>query len=75
MPAQKYSNHDIVKFLESIGAQFGACQNAHTSFDETVYELMVPKQDLSKALAVFAEFAERIRSAETSGRTSQINKF
>ena len=58
---QNYSNHDIVQFLESIGAQFGACQNAHTSFDETVYELMVPKDDLSKALSVFAEFAEKIR--------------
>lgn len=23
---QNYSNHDIVKFLESIGAEFGACQ-------------------------------------------------
>lgn len=23
---ENYSNHDIVKFLESIGAEFGACQ-------------------------------------------------
>jgi hypothetical protein len=35
-----YSNHDIVRFLESIGAEFGACQNAYTSCDETVYELV-----------------------------------
>ena len=60
---QKYSNHDIVQFLEGIGAQFGACQNAHTSFDETVYELMVPKKDLQQALTVFAQFAEKIRQA------------
>lgn len=58
---QEYSNHDIVRFLESIGAQFGACQNAHTTFDETVYELLVPKADLGQALSVFAQFAEKIR--------------
>lgn len=58
---QNYSNHDIVRFLESIGASFGACQNAHTSFDETVYELVLPKEDLAKGLSVFAEFAAKIR--------------
>ena len=47
--------------MESIGAEFGACQNAHTSFDETVYELLVPTQDLGKALSVFSEFACKIR--------------
>eukprot|EP00435_Cladocopium_sp_Y103_P042085 s433_g11.t1 len=37
-----YENHAIVKFLESIGAPFGACQNAYTTFDRTVYTLHVP---------------------------------
>lgn len=36
---QRYSNHDIVRFLESVGATFGACQNAYTSADETVFQL------------------------------------
>ena len=58
---QSYTNHDIVRFLESIGAEFGACQNAHTSFDETVYELLLPTEDLAKGLSVFAEFASKIR--------------
>jgi len=61
-----YSNHDIVRFLESIGAEFGACQNAYTSCDETVYELMVPTDDLSllaKAFRVMGEFATKIRCA------------
>jgi len=31
---KKYSNHDIVKFLESIGAESGPCQNAYTSTGE-----------------------------------------
>jgi len=39
---KSYENHAIVKFLESIGAPFGACQNAYTSFDRTVYTLHVP---------------------------------
>lgn len=59
--AQNYANHDIVRFLESIGAEFGACQNARTSFDDTVYELVVPASDLPKGLSVFAEFASKIR--------------
>ena len=61
LPLQSYTNHDIVRFLESIGAEFGACQNAHTSFDETVYELLLPAEDLAKGLSVFAEFASKIR--------------
>ncbi|KVI12277.1 Metalloenzyme, LuxS/M16 peptidase-like protein [Cynara cardunculus var. scolymus] len=65
---KKYTNHDIVKFLESIGAEFGACQNAVTSADETVYELFVPIDKpglLSQAISVLAEFSSEIRvSAE-----------
>ncbi|WOL03023.1 zinc protease PQQL-like [Canna indica] len=61
---KKYSNHDIVKFLESIGAEFGACQNALTSSDETIYELLVPvdKPDLlSQAISILAEFSSEVR--------------
>ncbi|XP_072967419.1 zinc protease PQQL-like isoform X1 [Typha angustifolia] len=65
---KKYTNHDIVKFLESIGAEFGACQNALTSSDETIYELLVPvdKPDLlSQAISILAEFSSEVRvSAE-----------
>ncbi|KAL8153842.1 hypothetical protein V2J09_011602 [Rumex salicifolius] len=61
---KSYSNHEIVKFLESIGASFGACGNAYTSCDETVYELFVPIVDLqllSKAISILAEFSSQIR--------------
>ncbi|PKA56306.1 Ubiquinol-cytochrome-c reductase complex core protein I, mitochondrial [Apostasia shenzhenica] len=61
---KKYTNHDIVKFLESIGAEFGACQNALTSSDETIYELLVPVDKpylLSKAISVLAEFSSEVR--------------
>ena len=60
----RYTNHDIVKFLESIGAEFGACQNALTSFDETIYELLVPVDKpglLSQAISVLAEFSSEVR--------------
>uniref|UniRef100_A0A0D9YAI7 Peptidase M16 N-terminal domain-containing protein n=1 Tax=Oryza glumipatula TaxID=40148 RepID=A0A0D9YAI7_9ORYZ len=64
----RYTNHDIVKFLESIGAEFGACQNALTSSDETIYELLVPVDKpglLSQAISVLAEFSSEVRvSAE-----------
>ncbi|BDA41495.1 probable zinc protease PqqL [Coccomyxa sp. Obi] len=59
-----FHSHEIVKFLESIGAKFGACQNAYTSVDETVYELTVPSDDpklLEQAFAVLAQFATSIR--------------
>ncbi|OIV93964.1 hypothetical protein TanjilG_05667 [Lupinus angustifolius] len=61
---KRYTNHDIVKFLESIGAEFGACQNAVTSVDDTVYELFVPVDKpelLSKAISILAEFSSEIR--------------
>ncbi|XP_058068278.1 zinc protease PQQL-like isoform X2 [Magnolia sinica] len=61
---KNYTNHDIVKFLESIGAEFGACQNAMTSADETIYELFVPVDKpelLSEAISVLAEFSCEIR--------------
>jgi len=55
-----YENHAIVKFLESIGAPFGACQNAYTSFDRTVYTLHVPTDKdgiVEESLKVLREFA------------------
>ena len=60
-------NFAIVKFLESIGAEFGACQNAYTSMDETVYELLVPIDKpnvLEQSLDVFAEFATKVRISD-----------
>ena len=66
---RSFGNFEIVRFLESIGAEFGPCQNAYTSMDETVYELLVPVDDagsknLTKALAVLSEFASRVRISD-----------
>ncbi|CAM6103151.1 unnamed protein product [Calypogeia fissa] len=64
---RRYTNHDIVRFLESVGAEFGACQNASTSHDETIYELVVPidkPELLSQALSILAEFSTEVRVSE-----------
>lgn len=66
----KYSNHDIIKFLESIGAEFGACQNAVTSADDIVYELFVPVDKpelLSQAMSVLAEFSSEVLKSNMIG--------
>ncbi|BBN04021.1 zinc protease [Marchantia polymorpha subsp. ruderalis] len=64
---KQYTNHDIVRFLESVGAEFGACQNASTSPDETIYDLFVPidkPELLSQAISILAEFSTEIRASE-----------
>ncbi|HYE28560.1 MAG TPA: CoA transferase, partial [Allosphingosinicella sp.] len=37
-----FKSGELIDFMESIGARFGAHLNAYTSFDETVYMLEVP---------------------------------
>lgn len=37
-----FKKNDLIKYLESLGVQFGADLNAHTGFDETVYKLTLP---------------------------------
>ena len=64
---EKYESHQLVSLLESLGCPFGACQNAYTSVDETVYELDVPTDEglkpLEEALDMIAQFAHAIRCA------------
>ena len=37
-----FPKQDITAFMQSLGMRFGAHVNAHTAFDETVYELQLP---------------------------------
>jgi len=51
---------ELVKYLESIGANFGADVNAYTSYDETVYMLDVPTDKeglLDRGLLALSDFA------------------
>lgn len=40
-----FAKQQLLGYMQSIGMQIGAGVNAHTSFDETVYELEVPTDD------------------------------
>ena len=51
---------ELVSYLESIGAQFGAHVNAYTSFDETVFMLNVPTEKpgvLDRGFEALSDFA------------------
>ena len=52
---------ELVKFFQSIGMQFGPDANAHTGFNETVYDILLAegnKENLLKGLVVMKDFAE-----------------
>ena len=69
-----YDRYELVAFFESIGAAFGACQNAYTAFDETVFMVQVPTDrpdPLRKALGVLHEWACRIRISEEDVRAER----
>src|SRR6059036_3787098 len=39
---QHFPRQDIGGFMQALGMRFGAHVNAHTGFDETVYQLQIP---------------------------------
>ena len=52
---------EMVKYFQRIGMQFGPDANAHTSFDQTVYDVLLPKGDpksLSEGLLVLRDYAD-----------------
>jgi len=56
-----FKPEELVKFFQSIGMQFGPDANAHTGFNETVYDILLPegdKESLGKGLTVMKDFAE-----------------
>ena len=51
---------ELIRYFQSIGMQFGNDANAHTGFDETVYDIILPKgdeQNLREGLLVMADYA------------------
>src|SRR5215207_7727057 len=40
-----FPGQDIIAFMQSTGMRFGAHVNAHTGFDETVYQLQIPTEN------------------------------
>jgi len=64
---KNFPKQDLVKYLESIGLDFGPDLNAYTSFDETVYMLQVPTDDvekMDKAFQILSDWAHNMTLEE-----------
>ncbi len=60
---KNFAKHEIIDYLESIGMRFGPDINAYTSFDETVYMLQVPTDDLEileQGFTILQEWAQNV---------------
>ncbi|MBN1117931.1 MAG: insulinase family protein [Bacteroidales bacterium] len=58
-----FEKNELVKYLESMGIQFGPEINAYTSFDETVYMLSVPSDSavlVDKAFLIMEDWAHNV---------------
>src|SRR6478672_1057666 len=58
-----FPGNDIIAFMQAIGMRFGAHVNAHTGFDETVYQLQVPTDHpvvMDRALLILEDFAHNV---------------
>jgi zinc protease len=58
-----FPKQDITAFMQSLGMRFGAHVNAHTGFDETVYELQMPIGNpalLDRALLILQDWAQDV---------------
>lgn len=50
----------LIEYFQSIGMSFGGDTNAHTTYNETVYDIVLPlgaTEDIKKGLLVFADYA------------------
>lgn len=64
--SRNFPGNAIATFMQGIGMRFGAHVNAHTGFDETVYELHVPSTDASvidTALLMMEDWAHGVTFA------------
>jgi zinc protease len=58
-----FPKQDIGNFMQSLGMRFGAHVNAHTGFDETVYELQIPTDNgavIDRSFLVLEDFAHNV---------------
>ena len=61
--SRHFPQQAIATFMQGIGMRFGAHVNAHTSFDETVYELQIPSGDpavVEQALLMMEDWARGV---------------
>ena len=58
-----FPGQDIGSFMQSLGVRFGAHVNAHTSYDETVYELQIPTVNnavIDRSLLILEDWANNV---------------
>jgi zinc protease len=58
-----FPGNDIIAFMQAIGMRFGAHVNAHTGFDETVYQLQIPTENprvIDRALLALEDWAHNV---------------
>lgn len=59
--SEHFKPGDLVEYFHSIGMDFGADANAHTSFFNTVYDLALPdgsREQLDKAFLILQDYAQ-----------------
>jgi len=60
---RNFPGNAVGTFMQSLGVRFGAHVNAHTGFDETVYELQIPTDNpaaFDRSLLVLEDFAHNV---------------
>jgi zinc protease len=58
-----FPGNAVGSFMQSLGVRFGAHVNAHTGFDETVYELQIPTDNpsvIDRSFLIFEDFARAV---------------
>ncbi len=58
-----FEKNELISYLQSVGIKFGTHLNAYTTFDETVYRLLVPTDNnevVDKAFLVLEDWAHNI---------------
>jgi zinc protease len=58
-----FPEQDIAAFMQAIGMRFGAHVNAHTGFDETVYQLQIPTDNaavIDRSLQIMEDWAHNV---------------
>src|SRR6187399_966921 len=60
---KRFPKHEVGDFMESIGMRFGPGVNATTSYDETIYHLQIPTDQLGaleRALTIMEDWAYQV---------------
>ena len=60
---QHFPGQDVAAFIQALGMRFGAHVNAHTSFDETVYQLQIPTESraiIDRSLLIMEDWAHAV---------------